>query len=172
MLTAISYIRPTRHCLHYSVCLLPVCVAVCSCATHVTSLLNRTIIRDSHTHENRFPVYRAASAMHFAWSATRGISTYACSHCGRCKDNAGSVQIKAKLGPITESQNWLKKAIYCLTRRNMLFQATGQRDPAFWANVLGQLQIHPHTILFLADDSSTACFNLSLPAGKGRERST
>lgn len=54
----------------------------------------------------------------------------------------------------------------------MLFQATGQRDPAFWANALGQLQIHPHNILFLADDSSTACFNLSLPAGKGREHST
>lgn len=59
---------------------------------------------------------------------------------------------KSKAGkaePKHSAQKWRIEAFYCLTRRNMLFQATGQRDAAFWANVLGQLQIYPHTILFL-----------------------
>lgn len=82
----------TRRCLHHSVCWQPIRVAVRSCASHVTRLLNCTFIRDLHTQEIGFPVYGAASALLFAWFATWRSSTCAC----RCKGIAGSTQIKAK----------------------------------------------------------------------------
>lgn len=162
--TAISYVRPSRCCLHDSVCLLPICITVCWCASRATRLLNRTFIRDSHAQEIVPLFCGAVSAMHFAWSATWRIRTCARWHCSRCKGIAGQHADKSKVGkagPKHGAQNWRIEAFYCLTRRNMLFRGTSQRDPAFWANVLGQLQIHPHTISFLSDNLSTARFNLS-----------
>lgn len=85
---------------------------------------------------NRFPCLRGSECIAFCLVCNMAIE-HMCMQMQRHRRKHADKGQVARAEPKHSAQNWQTEAFYCLTRRTMLFQATGQGDPAFWAKCVG-----------------------------------